>query len=368
MAGVESRVVPRPARRALRRRARADRGPRPRAAARAARAQPGGALLHRVPGDRGRRARGRGLSRAGAAAHRGVRRPPGLSARAARAAARGRARGAPAPPPLRARRGRRRSRAPVRAPRALDRGGGRHRDRLRAARRSCRLVARRRAVRLLQVAAKVGDEIVCGVVDCYQVAPRPLLRLLADGREITARNARYEDPCAELALRPPRVDAGVRHELRVPGLRAPLVDPGPGLRAPRCDARHRHAPLAGRAQGRVRSRLVGRRAAACRAARLRRLRRGRTDRGARARTCAGGRVRLHGSGARGLAHGLPGGRAPATGLAPPRLDGGARADHGRGGQRRARARRRGHPPPAAPGPARAILRERYALRRAELAA
>ncbi len=48
------------------------------------------------------------------------------------------------------------------------------------------------AVRLLQVAAQVGDEIVCGVVDCYQVAPRPLLRLLADGREIIAHNARYE--------------------------------------------------------------------------------------------------------------------------------------------------------------------------------
>jgi ribonuclease D len=48
------------------------------------------------------------------------------------------------------------------------------------------------AVRLLQVAARVGDEIVCGVVDCYRVAPRPLLRLLADGREIIAHNARYE--------------------------------------------------------------------------------------------------------------------------------------------------------------------------------
>jgi ribonuclease D len=48
------------------------------------------------------------------------------------------------------------------------------------------------AVRLLQVAAPVGNEIVCGVVDCYAVAPRPLLRLLADGREIIAHNARYE--------------------------------------------------------------------------------------------------------------------------------------------------------------------------------
>jgi ribonuclease D len=48
------------------------------------------------------------------------------------------------------------------------------------------------AVRLLQVAARIGGEIVCGVVDCYRVAPRPLLRLLADGREIIAHNARYE--------------------------------------------------------------------------------------------------------------------------------------------------------------------------------
>jgi ribonuclease D len=48
------------------------------------------------------------------------------------------------------------------------------------------------AVRLLQVAARVDGEIVCGVVDCYRVAPRPLLRLLADGREIIAHNARYE--------------------------------------------------------------------------------------------------------------------------------------------------------------------------------
>jgi ribonuclease D len=48
------------------------------------------------------------------------------------------------------------------------------------------------AVRLLQVAARIGGEVVCGVVDCYRIAPRPLLRLLADGREIIAHNARYE--------------------------------------------------------------------------------------------------------------------------------------------------------------------------------
>ena len=48
------------------------------------------------------------------------------------------------------------------------------------------------AVRLLQVAGNASGELVCGVVDCYEVAPRPLLRLLADGREIIAHNARYE--------------------------------------------------------------------------------------------------------------------------------------------------------------------------------
>jgi ribonuclease D len=48
------------------------------------------------------------------------------------------------------------------------------------------------AVRLLQVAAQIGGEMVCGVVDCYQIAPRPLLRLLAAEREIIAHNARYE--------------------------------------------------------------------------------------------------------------------------------------------------------------------------------
>jgi ribonuclease D len=48
------------------------------------------------------------------------------------------------------------------------------------------------AVRLLQVAATVRGQTVCGVVDCYAVAPRPLLRLLAGGREIIAHNARYE--------------------------------------------------------------------------------------------------------------------------------------------------------------------------------
>jgi hypothetical protein len=48
------------------------------------------------------------------------------------------------------------------------------------------------AVRLLQVAAKLGGEIVCGVVDCYEVAPRTLVRLIADGREIIAHNAGYE--------------------------------------------------------------------------------------------------------------------------------------------------------------------------------
>ena len=152
---------------------------------------------------------------------------------------------------------------------------------------------------------EVGGEIVCGVVDCYRVAPRPLLRLLADGREIIAHNARYEQAWLTWHFGLPAWSAGLRHELRVPRLRAPLVDPGSGLRAARRDARHRHAQAARRAQGRPWSRLVGRRAAARRPARLRRLRRGGADRAARARARARRGLRLHGPGARGLAHGLP---------------------------------------------------------------
>ena len=87
------------------------------------------------------------------------------------------------------------------------------------------------------------------------------LRLLADGREIIAHNARYEQSWLTFHFGLPAWRIGLRHELRVPRLRAPLVDPGSGLRAPRRDARDRHAPPAGRAQGRLRRRLVGRRAA-----------------------------------------------------------------------------------------------------------
>ena len=48
------------------------------------------------------------------------------------------------------------------------------------------------AVRLIQVAGEVGGSVVCGVVDCYAVRPQPLIRLLADDRQIVAHNARYE--------------------------------------------------------------------------------------------------------------------------------------------------------------------------------
>lgn len=48
------------------------------------------------------------------------------------------------------------------------------------------------AVRLIQVAGEVGGATVCGIVDCYAVRPQPLIRLLADGRQIVAHNARYE--------------------------------------------------------------------------------------------------------------------------------------------------------------------------------
>ena len=48
------------------------------------------------------------------------------------------------------------------------------------------------AVRLIQIAGEVAGTIVCGVIDCYAVRPQPLIRLLADGRQIVAHNARYE--------------------------------------------------------------------------------------------------------------------------------------------------------------------------------
>ena len=139
---------------------------------------------------------------------------------------------------------------------------GRHRDRLRPARRARRLVARGRRGAPPAGGGAVGGEIVCGVVDCYQVAPRPLLRLLADGREIIAHNARYEQSWLTWQFGLPPWQQRLRHELRVPRLRAPLVDPGSGLRAPRRHARNGHAQAARRAEGRLRPRLVGRRAAA----------------------------------------------------------------------------------------------------------
>ena len=118
------------------------------------------------------------------------------------------------------------------------------------------------AVRLLQVAARVGGEIVCGVVDCYAVAPRPLVRLLADGREIIAHNARYEQAWLTFHYGLPawRSVFDTSCAFRVFERHWSIQDPG--LRAPRRDARDRDPPPAGRAQGRPRRRLVGRRAAA----------------------------------------------------------------------------------------------------------
>ena len=164
-----------------------------RRAARAAPAQPRGALVRRDPRDRRRRARRR---RPGSRAPRPRAELAGRSARGtgrpARGAAARRAGGAAPPPALQPRRGRRGARRAVRrlAPAAAfavdietDCGPlGAPADWSPAD----------GAVRLLQVAARIGGEIVCGVVDCYRVAPRPLLRLLADGREIIAHNARYE--------------------------------------------------------------------------------------------------------------------------------------------------------------------------------
>ena len=48
------------------------------------------------------------------------------------------------------------------------------------------------AIRLVQVAGEVGGERACGIVDCYEATPIPLVRLLASGARIVAHNARYE--------------------------------------------------------------------------------------------------------------------------------------------------------------------------------
>ena len=82
----------------------------------------------------------------------------------------------------------------VPAARARRSAGRRHRDRLRAARRPARLVARRRS---RAAAAGRGADRRRDRVRRRRLLrgrPRPLVRLLADGREIIAHNARYEQP------------------------------------------------------------------------------------------------------------------------------------------------------------------------------
>ena len=262
MAGVEPGMVPRSPCRALRRRARVDRGARARAAARTAHAQPRGALLHGFLETAAdgladvaylELARPRIEVPADLPAFPAARRVPPPARRA---------RVAPAPPAVRPRRGRRGARSPVRAARARDRRGGRHRDRLRPARRTRRLVARRRRG---APPAGGGDGRRRGRVRRRRLLPGRAAAAPAPARR-RARDHRAQRPLragvAELALRPPGLGERVRHELRVPRLRAPLVDPGSGLRAPRRHARHRHPQAPGRAEGRLRRRLVGRRAAA----------------------------------------------------------------------------------------------------------
>ena len=235
-----------------------------------------------------------GLSGGPAHARRGAIRPAGTSGRAPRATAARRAGGAPAPPGLRARRGRRCAdapcagswRAPARWPstsrpiaaRSAPRPTGRPPTAPCAFCRSRRASATRSSAESSTATA---------------VAPRPLLRLLADGREIIAHNARYEQAWLTFHYGLPawRSVFDTSCAFRVFERHWSIQDPD--YDAPRRDARDRHAAPARRAQGRLRLRLVGRRAAAGRATRLRRLRRGRAAPSARPRARAGGSVRLH---------------------------------------------------------------------------
>ena len=141
------------------------------------------------------------------------------------------------------------------------RAGRGHRDRLRPAGRARRLVARRRggAPAAGGGAGRRRDRLR---------RRRLLRRRPAAARAPARRRPRDHRPqralragLADVPLRPAGLALRLRHELRLPRLRAPLVDPGSRLRAPRRDALDRDASPAGRAQGRLRRRLVGRRAA-----------------------------------------------------------------------------------------------------------
>ena len=210
-----------------------------------ARAQPGGALLRGDPRDGRRRPRRRRLPRGPARARRAPARPAGASRR--RGACRLRPMFPRRPFPTRPSRS-------SRTPRRWRPCASSSRPRVRS-RSTSRPTAGRSgapddwspadgAVRLLQVAARSGGEIVCGVVDCYarRAAPAPAhaRRRPRDHRPQRALRA----VLADLPVRPARLGGGLRHELRVPRLRAALVDPGSGLRASRRDARDRHAAAA----------------------------------------------------------------------------------------------------------------------------
>ena len=220
-------LVPGAPRAALRQRSGVDRGALGRRAARPARAQPGRALVRRHPRDGGRRPRRRRLPRGPAPA----RRAPRPICRSAPLARRvppppDVPESAPSPPALRARRGRGGARRAVRAAGARGRARGRHRDRLRAAGRSGRLVAGRR-----RGAPAAGGGALRGR---DRVRRRRLLRGRAAAAAAAARRRpRDHRPqralragLADVPLRPARLALGLRHELRVPHLRAPLVDPG----------------------------------------------------------------------------------------------------------------------------------------------
>ena len=221
------------------------------------------------------------------------------------------------------------------------RAGGRHRDRLRAARRARRLVAGRR----------------CGapVAGCraHRRRDRVRRRRLLPGRAAPApaaarRRARDHRPqralragLADVPVRPPGLAHGHGHELRVPRLRAPLVDPGSGLRAPRRHPRDCHAPPAGRAEGRLR-RPTGGAPSRCRPPT--RLRRPTTP--SPCSSCATARPgprRAFGCTAQVLAprvaHRLRRGVPAAAAAAPDAWNGGLRADRRRGRRRPSPTRR-----------------------------
>ena len=223
------------------------------------------------------------------------------------------------------------------------------------------------AVRLLQVAARIGGEIVCGVVDCYQVAPRPLLRLLADGREIIAHNARYEQAWLTFQFGLPawRSVFDTSCAFRVFERHWSIQDPAYERRDATLATVTRR--LLGAPKGDYGADWWGAEPLPRRAARLRRLRRGRADRAARPR--ARRWPRRFGCTAQVLAASRTACIEAFRRLPQPhprRLDAACELIDARRDDAALAARRRRHPPPAAGGlaarrAARALRAARAAL-------